>query len=65
MRRFAAGDLPRRGTARLGYHDRMPSAPARPSVPPDAVTRWRDGLRAFGSALREFWQGYWDRPIGC
>ena len=36
-------------------------APA-PSV---TTTRLHEVLKACASAERDFWQGYWDRPIGC
>ncbi len=41
----------------------MSSSPL-PTPSPDA-SRLREVLRACASAARDFWQGYWDRPIGC
>jgi hypothetical protein len=43
----------------------MSSSTRRPAAPKDPVARVLSGVRAFGAALRDVWQGYWDRPIGC
>ncbi len=50
----------------MRYDGRMPvTKAARPAPAPDLAGRTLAGLRAFGAALRDVWQGYWDRPIGC
>lgn len=29
------------------------------------IARLRGTLRSFATAVGQFWQGYWDSPIGC
>lgn len=40
------------------------SSPVGPTPSADP-SRLREVLRACAAAARDFWQGYWDRPIGC
>ncbi len=39
--------------------------PSPAPTPPAVASRLREALKAGASAARDFWTGYWDRPIGC
>lgn len=49
----------------MRYDGGMPATSDRDAAASDVPARVTAALRAFGSALRDVWQGYWDRPIGC